>query len=72
MEWFQLAVEWQKPDVGGIEDVAPLTKLSYNKYDADDKTDDSLDLGGAITKVLSQLNARHIHIDAMCLKDGVA
>ena len=34
-------------DVARFTELPPLPELSYNKYDADDESDDSLDLGGA-------------------------
>jgi len=43
----QLPAEPRKTDVAGFVDLASLPGMSYYNYDADDESDDSLDLGGA-------------------------
>jgi len=46
MKQFLPHAERQKTDVTRIADLPPLPEISYNKYDADDESDDSSALGG--------------------------
>ena len=41
--------------MAGIADLPPLPEISYDKFDADAESDDSLDLGGAEGKATSSL-----------------
>jgi len=47
MKQFQPAAELRRTDVAGIADLSPLPEISYDKFDADYGSDDSLDMGGA-------------------------
>ena len=44
---FQPPAEPRKTHVAGIADLPPLPELSYDRYDAAEESDDTLDLGGA-------------------------
>ena len=47
MKSFQPPVEPPITDVAGIGELPPLPEISYDDYDADDRSDDSSELGGA-------------------------
>ena len=44
---FQPAAEPHRTDVAGVADLFPLPEISYDEFDADAESDNSLDLGRA-------------------------
>jgi hypothetical protein len=62
---FQPAAEPRRIDVAGIADLPPLAEVSYEHYDAEYETDDSLDMGVAkgiapISLKLTVFSLKHI------------
>jgi len=67
---FQTAVEPRRPDVTGIANLPPFSDISYDKYDADYESDDSLDWGGADGKASISLKLTEFSLKQFAKRMG--
>jgi hypothetical protein len=72
MNRFLPAAELRRPDVAGIPDLPSLPVIFNDQCNADEESDDSLDLGRAEGVSPNQLVANRILRKAICQKDGAA
>jgi hypothetical protein len=67
---FQPAAEPRRTDVAGFVDLPPIPEISYHELDADFKSDDSSDLGGAEGKAPTSLKQTEFSLKQFAKRMG--